>query len=116
MALFRCGSNSGGGEASVYVDDSTGFTPTTSAFTEITFDFAPTKVFFWVNYNNASVYLFELNVANNAIYYWYNSSSRASGSGFAPYIQMDSSNPKKVKYKAYDSNFARKTYCLAVKE
>ena len=52
------------------------FTPSTSEYTALTCDFAPTKVILWQSYGNSNMDVAEYVVSEGKAYEWYQGSSK----------------------------------------
>lgn len=90
------------------------FTATTS-FQDIPIGFVPDKIVIWYTHANADAMVWLYDVANSKIYRWYKSNSKqdTTSSILNSYMYMDGTT---FKYKAYDSDHAKETNYIAIKE
>ena len=95
--------------------DSGQFTPTTSAFTEITLPFEPTDIYFYFTYTNASqAIILHYDCVNEKTYQTYGGSTEYDyTSSYVNYIIVEG---KKVKYKALGTGYNVLTRYVAIKK
>lgn len=94
------------------------FTPSTSAYTALTCDFAPTKVILWQAYGNSDMDVIEYDVAEGKAYEWYkNSSQRNPSASLTSFFSVAADGTVSVKPSGTNAaQWVQQTWWVAIKE